>query len=207
MSRPYLQHGRRHGPQGSDPIVPQPNEWCLAKCGGASVPGDNTSTVFDLDLAFGSGVDSGLYTSVLAGTGFNAVQINDAGTYKVQWTANWTGAISSPAEGQALLAVASVLGTGFATESFGFGGLPVDGTEFLRATGDDYSGTPTSKLSSGGFLHWPTNNDTPPTFNASLIGMTANQNTGSTLGLTFEVFIQRLDLYLLSLADASSWIP
>ncbi len=201
--RNYLQHGRRHGPMGTDPIVPGTNEWCMAKATG-SVPGTNASTVFDLELAFGSGVDSGLYTQGASG-GHDVIQINEPGTFRVQWTAEWSGTIAAPAEGQELLAVASVLGTGLATGGFGFGGLSAQGREFLRATGDDYSGTPTEKRSSGGLLHWPTNTDTPPTFHTSLIGMTSNQNTGSSLTLIQWVFIERVDLYMLSETDASAW--
>ncbi len=85
---------------------------------------------------------------------------------------------------------------------FGFGGLAADGKEILRASGTDYS----AKLSDGGFLHWPTNTDTPPTFHTSLIGMDSNQNTGSSLTLELWVFIQRIDLYMLSDSDAIAWI-
>lgn len=192
--RTYLQHGNRHAPRGSDPIPQTFNEWCLANSTG-SVPGDNSDTQFDLQLAFGSGVDSGLYEQN-TDPSFDTIQINDSGTYRVQWTAEWDGAISSPSEGQMLLAKAET-GSGLQTHHFGFGGLTEPGREFLRATGDDYSGTPTEKLSSGGFLHWPTNTDSPPTFATSLVGMTANQDTGSSLTLILWVFIERIDTYML----------
>lgn len=200
--RPYIQHGRRHGPMGTDPILPATNDWCMARATG-SVPGNNASTQFDLTLAFGSGVDSGLYTADTGGS-FDTVQINEPGTFRVQWTAQWSGAIALPVAGQALLAQAKT-GSGLQTHTFGFGGLPVDGREFLRATGDDYSGTPTSKISAGGYLHWPTNTDTPPTFATSLIGMISNQNTGSALTLILWVFIERVDLFMLDSTTAAGF--
>lgn len=205
MTRPYLQHGRRHGPQGSDPIVPQPNEWCLARCNG-TVPGDNSDTKFDLDLAYGSGVDSGLYTAN-TDPSFNSVQINESGTYRIQWTADWSGVIGSPSEGQILLANA-VVGTGLATTYFGFGGTSRAGQETIRAGGDNYTSLLANSgghQSSGGLLHWPTAEDSPPTFETSLVGMTSNQNTGGDLTLILVVFIERVDLYMLDLEVALAW--
>ncbi len=200
MSRPYLQHGRRHGPEGSDPIVPGVNEWCMARANG-SVPGTNADTKFDLTLAFGSGVDSGLYTQN-TDPSFDTVQINEAGTFRVQWTTHWDGTIASPSEGQILLAKAD-LGSGLQTHNFGFGGLSEAGGEYLRATADSYSSTPTIHASSGGLLHWPTNTDTPPTFATSLVSMTSNQDTGSSLDLVLWVFIERVDFYMLDSTTAS----
>jgi hypothetical protein len=198
--RDYLQHGRRHGPTGSDPITGFTNEWCMANATG-SVPGDDTSTQFDLQLAFGSGVDSGLFTQN-TDPSFDTVQINNSGTFRVQWTAGWTGSIAIPVDGQVLLARAET-GTGIQTHNFGFGGLPIAGSEVLRLSGNDYSG----KLSAGGFLHWPTGEDTPPTFQTSLVGMTSRQNTGSSLTLILWVYIERVDLYMLSEADGLTWSP
>lgn len=200
--RNYLQHGRRHALTGSDPIPQVFNEWCLAKATG-SVPGTNADTQFDLELAFGSGVDTGLYTQDTGGS-FDTVQINEPGTYRIQWTAGYSGTIASPSEGQELVAQAES-GSGLQTTNFGFGGLPVDGGEFLRATGGNYSGTPTAHLSAGGVLHWPTNTDSPPTFATSLVGMRAHQNTGSSLTLILWVFIQRVDLYMLDSGVAASF--
>ncbi len=202
--RDYLQHGSRHRPDGTDPIPQTFNEWCMAKATG-SVPGTNAATKFDLELAFGSGADSGLYTQDTGGT-FDTVQINQPGTYRVQWTAGWTGTIAAPSEGQQLLAKADTA-TGLQTHNFGFGGLTEGGEEFLRAGGDNYSGTATSHFSSGGFLHWPTNEDSPPTFGVSLISMTSNQNTGSSLTLTLWVFVERVDLYMLDESVAAAFSP
>jgi hypothetical protein len=200
VTRPYLQHGRRHAPTGSDPIDGLGNDWCMAKATG-SVPGDNSDTQFDLELAFGSGVDSGIFTQDTGGS-FDTVQINNIGTFRIQWTAAWTGSISSPSDGQILLAKADTA-TGLQTHNFGFGGTGEAGAEILRASGTDYSG----KVSSGGFLHWPTNTDTPPTFGTSLIGMTSNQNTGSSLTLVLWVYIERVDLWMLDNTTASIFSP
>lgn len=194
-----MQHGRRHGEYGSDPI-PSATDWCMAAAGG-TIPGDNAQHLLDLELAFGSGVDSGLYTQVNS-AGVDQIQINGPGTFEVHWTASWTGTISSPSEGQEVQGQCLVNG-GWATNIMGFGGLPSSGQERLRSSGSDYA----NLHSTGGLLHWPTNSDTPPTFAPSLVEASTRQNTGSNLSLEFWVYIRRVDKYMLSSTDAFAWGP
>lgn len=103
--RPYLQHGRRHGPSGSDPIP---------GLGGAALVyafDDGEDGTFS-DTGFGSTQrvsltsgdfetnDSSVYASASYG-GDNGIQINAVGTYEVAASA-YALASGTPASGAAL---------------------------------------------------------------------------------------------------------
>ncbi len=90
----YLQHARRHGPEGSDPI-PEMAVASLRSFGSISVAGDNAQHY--LSLQDGSGAlfqtnDSDTFanasTTSFSGSPVYGLQILKAGIYRVEWNAS-----------------------------------------------------------------------------------------------------------------------
>lgn len=89
----YLQHGRRHGPQGSDPIpgFGITNDWVLAFTGATSVsstgPSSPTLTNIPFD-SIGYQTDDGSIYATATGA-VNYISIKVAGTYLVHVFGNY----------------------------------------------------------------------------------------------------------------------
>ncbi len=81
--RPYIQHGRRHGPGGSDPITTLINDWVLA-----STPlGTVTNGSSPVNGAFSSinyQTDDGSVYGVYTGGAVDSISMLQVGTYLIR---------------------------------------------------------------------------------------------------------------------------
>ena len=89
LGRPYLQHGRRHGKQGSDPIpgFGVSNDWVFAQTALGTVAASTPT-----DAAFSSinfQTDDGSVFDVYTGGSVDAIQMLIAGSYLIRGTATF----------------------------------------------------------------------------------------------------------------------
>lgn len=116
LSRPYLQHGRRHGPQGSDPIPGakfSPLDFMLAY--GTITDSSSSPSYIDLDLWVTSNED--IFT-LQTGTGglasTHAVAIHEEGIYRT-WS-KWL--VDSGTNGDVLITDLDIRATGVSFWNF-----------------------------------------------------------------------------------------
>lgn len=80
---PYLQHARRHGPHGSDPITELTNDWCIATASFGTV----TSGSADVDAGFSSldyQTDDGQVYGIYTGGAIDVVEMKQVGSYLIR---------------------------------------------------------------------------------------------------------------------------
>jgi len=121
MARDYLQHGRRHGPNGSDPIPMLVNDWMTTNTG-VSVP-NSTVTNMPLTSITYQTDDGSVYTPV--DLAVDSIQIRQPGTYLVRAMAAWPSGHTGVATTNAVIGGS---GTVYEYDSFYSGGVDLSTT-------------------------------------------------------------------------------
>ncbi len=99
--RPYIQHGRRHGPGGSDPIPMLINDW-MTTHNTLSVPDTGSATNFPY-TAIDYQTDDGSVYAPLAGT-VASIEIKQVGSYLVRSMFQFPGGVTGTAQVNANIA-------------------------------------------------------------------------------------------------------
>lgn len=102
--RPYLQHGRRHGPNGSDPIpnAVVPNDWVTAQTALGTVT-DGSSPVNGEFSSINYQTDNGSVFGVYTGGSVDSIQMLQVGSYLVRARATFPQGRSGTVQVQAVI--------------------------------------------------------------------------------------------------------